>query len=207
LGAILGLSMPRFYTGIIFQMLFFGWLGWFPLASRLSDNISPPPTFTGLYLIDSLIAMQWQTFFDAAWHIFLPAMALGLSTLSQVTRLLRSDIIKERRENYVLAAHTYGLPKNLIIYKYILRNAFTSSLTIIGLAFGFLLGNAFLIETVFAWPGMARYGVDAIIFQDFNAIVGVVVVVGVGFVIINLIVDVLYGYLDPRVRLGAGDSQ
>lgn len=199
--ALFGVSMPRFWVAIVLQIIFVVMLGLFPLSGRLSNGISPPPAVTHLYLVDSLIALEFGTFLDAAKHMILPAFALGLATLAQVMRLIRSDMIDEQRKDYVLAARAYGLPNNLIEYKYMLRNAFTSSLTVIGLAFGFLLGNAFLVEIVFAWPGMARYGVQAILYQDFNAIVGVTIVVGVGFVSANFIVDILYGYLDPRVRL------
>jgi peptide/nickel transport system permease protein len=199
--ALFGVSMPRFWVAIVLQIIFVVSLGLLPLSGRLSDGVAPPPAVTHLYLVDSLIAGQFATFLDAAKHLILPAFALGLATLAQVMRLIRSDMIDEQRKDYVLAARAYGLPNNLIEYKYMLRNAFTSSLTVIGLAFGFLLGNAFLVEIVFAWPGMARYGVQAILYQDFNAIVGVTIVVGVGFVSANFIVDLLYGYLDPRVRL------
>lgn len=202
--ALFGVSMPRFWVAIVLQIIFVVSLGLLPLSGRLSDGVAPPPAVTHLYLIDSLIAGQFGTFVDVVKHLILPAFALGLATLAQVMRLIRSDMIDEQRKDYVLAARAYGLPNNLIEYKYMLRNAFTSSLTIIGLAFGFLLGNAFLVEIVFAWPGMARYGVQAILYQDFNAIVGVTIVVGVGFVSANFIVDMLYGYLDPRVRLEEG---
>lgn len=200
--ALFGVSMPRFWVAIVLQIIFVVTLGLLPLSGRLSDGVEPPPDVTHFYLVDSLLAGQFGTFVDAATHLVLPAFALGLATLAQVMRLIRSDMIDEQRKDYVLAAQAYGLPNNLIEYKYMLRNAFTSSLTVIGLSFGFLLGNAFLVEIVFAWPGMARYGVEAILYQDFNAIIGVVIVVGVGFVSANFIVDLLYGYLDPRVRLG-----
>lgn len=205
IAALLGVSMPRFWVGILLQIYVVVGLGWFYLTGRISDGMAPPHT-TGMYLVDSLIATDWAAFTNAVSHIILPAFALGLATLAQVMRLIRSDMIEQSRKDYVLAARASGLPQNLIYYKYMLRNAFTSSLTIIGLAFGFLLGNAFLIETVFAWPGMARYGVQAILYQDFNAIVGVVIVVGVAYVFANLIVDILYGYLDPRVRLDHGGN-
>jgi len=201
LTALFGVSMPRFWVAIVLQIIFVVSLGLLPLSGRLSDGVAPPPAVTHLYLVDSLLAGQFATFLDAVKHLILPAFALGLATLAQVMRLIRSDMIDEQRKDYVLAARAYGLPNNLIEYKYMLRNAFTSSLTVIGLAFGFLLGNAFLVEIVFAWPGMARYGVEAILYQDFNAIVGVTIVVGVGFVSANFVVDLLYGYLDPRVRL------
>lgn len=200
--ALFGVSMPRFWVAILLQIVMVAWLGWFPLLGRLSDGVVPPPDYTGMYLVDSLLAWQPQVFLDAAWHIALPGFALGLGTLAQVTRLIRSEIIEEARSDYVLAANAYGLPQNLINYKYMLKNAFTSSLTIIGLAFGFLLGGSFLIEIVFSWPGMARYGARAILFGDMNAIVGVTLIVGFGFVTANLIVDMLYGYIDPRIQYG-----
>jgi len=199
--ALFGVSMPRFWVAIVLQIIFVVTLGLLPLSGRLSDGVAPPPAVTHLYLVDSLIAGQFGTFVDAVKHLILPVFALGLATLAQVMRLIRSDMIDEQRKDYVLAAQAYGLPNNLIEYKYMLRNAFTSSLTVVGLSFGFLLGNAFLVEIVFAWPGMARYGVNAILYQDFNAIVGVTIVVGVGFVTANFVVDLLYGYLDPRVRM------
>ncbi|ELZ90426.1 MULTISPECIES: ABC transporter permease [Haloferax] len=202
--ALFGVSMPRFWVAIVLQIVFVVSLGLLPLSGRLSDGVAPPPAVTRLYLVDSLIAGQFGTFVDAATHLLLPTVALGLATLAQVMRLIRSDMIDEQRKDYVLAARAYGLPNTLIEYKYMLQNAFTSSLTVVGLAFGFLLGNAFLVEIVFAWPGMARYGVQAILYQDFNAIVGVTIVVGIGFVTANFVVDLLYGYLDPRVRLEEG---
>ena len=202
---LFGVSMPRFWVAILLQVVLVGVLGWFPLIGRLSDSVTPPPAVTHLYLVDSLLAGQPGVFADAAMHLALPAAALGLATLAQVTRLIRSGMIEEQREDYVMAANAYGLPRNLIQYKYMLKNAFTSSLTIIGLSFGFLMGNAFLVEIIFSWPGMARYGVRAILFRDFNAIVGVVLFVGFMFVTANMIVDVLYAYLDPRVRI-SGDA-
>lgn len=200
--ALVGVSMPRFWIAIMLQVVFVVTLGIFPLTGRLSPGTPEPMAITHLYLVDSLLTGNIATFVDAAKHILLPALALGLSTFAQVTRLIRSEIIEESREDYVMAAKAWGLPNNLIVYKYMLKNAFASSLTIIGLAFGFLIGNAFLVELVFDWPGMARYGVNAILTQDMNAIVGVVVVTGAAFALSNLVTDVLYGVLDPRIRTG-----
>jgi peptide/nickel transport system permease protein len=200
--SLIGVSMPSFWIAILLQVIFGALLNWLPLVGRLSDSTAPPPAVTQFYLIDSLIAGQWATFVDAFQHLLLPATALSLGTLATVTRLIRSDMIEEQQQDYVRAAQAYGLPQNLIQYKYILKNAFTSTLTIIGLSLGFLIGNAFLVEIVFAWPGMARYGVDAIIFQDFNAVIGVVMIVGLSFVVVNILVDLLYGYLDPRIVQG-----
>jgi len=110
-------------------------------------------------------------------------------------------MIEQLRRDYTLVTRLMGIPENMNIYKYMLKNSFTSTLTIIGLAFGHLLGNAFIVEKVFNWPGMARYGVNAVLRKDFNAIIGVTIVVGLGFLIINFFVDLLYSYLDPKMRL------
>lgn len=199
--ALFGVSMPSFWVAILLQVIFAGFLGLFPLTGRLSRGVEAPPELTNLYMVDSLLYGQFDVFLDAAHHLVLPALALSFGTLATVSRLIRSDMIEEGRKDYTTAARAYGLPENLISYKYMLKNAFTSSLTILGLAFAFLLGNAFLVEIVFGWPGMARYGVQAITFLDFNAIIGVVMIVGVAFVLVNLIVDLLYGWLDPRVAM------
>jgi peptide/nickel transport system permease protein len=197
--ALFGVSMPSFWVAIVLQVVFATVLNWFPIQGRLSDGVAPPPEMTHLYLVDSLLAGQWNTFLNAAHHLMLPALALSLGTVAQVTRLIRSDMIEEQRSDYVQAATAYGLPRNLTQYKYMLKNAFTNTLTVIGLAFGFLMGNAFLVEIVFSWPGFAKYGVNAITFQDTNGITGVVMVVGIIFVFVNVFVDILYGYLDPRI--------
>jgi peptide/nickel transport system permease protein len=199
--AFLGVSMPRFWIAILFQIVFVAWLGLLPLEGRLSAGVTPPPNLTGFYLIDSLVYGQIATFVDALQHIALPAVALGLSSLARIARYIRSDAVEELRKEYVLASQSYGLPRSLIEYKYVLKNAFSSALTIIGLDFGFLVGNAFLVEIVFVWPGMAKYGVNAILFSDTNAIIGITMVIGVTYVITNLVVDVLYGYLDPRIMM------
>jgi peptide/nickel transport system permease protein len=200
--ALFGVSMPRFWIAIMLQVILVVNLDLFPLTGRLSNSIQEPATITHLFLVDSLLTMNFEAFVDALRHIILPAFALGLATFAQVTRLIRSEIIEESRKDYVTAAKAWGLPENILVYKYMLKNAFASSLTIIGLSFGFLMGNAFLVELVFNWPGMARYGVQSILAQDMNAIVGVVVVTGFAFAVANLITDVLYGVLDPRIRSG-----
>jgi len=197
--AFLGVSMPRFWIAILLQILFVASLGILPLTGRISTT--PPPSVTGFYLIDSLVAGQIDTFFNAASHIILPATALGLSSMARYARYIRSDFAEEKNKDHVMAAQAYGLPQNLIEYKYILKNSFSSAVTIIGLDFGFLVGNAFLVEIVFDWPGMARYGVEALLFSDTNAIIGVTIVVGIIYIGANLIVDLLYGFLDPRITM------
>ncbi|MBO8140650.1 MAG: ABC transporter permease [Firmicutes bacterium] len=201
--ALSGVALPRFWLGLLLQLIFAFYLGWLPTIGRAA---SPPESVTGLYLLDSILTGDWPAFWDSLRHILLPAFTLSLATLGQIMRLVRASMIEQMRRDYIMAARAYGLPANLITAKHMLKNAFTSALTIIGLTYGFLLGNAFLVEAVFAWPGMAQYGVQAIIYKDFNAIVAVTMVVGVAYVLANLVIDLLYGYLDPRIKYG-GESR
>lgn len=199
--AFAGVSLPRFWIGIMFQIVFAYSLGLLPLAGRIGIGSEPPTHITGLYLIDSLINLNFKAFTDSSIHIVLPAITLSLSPLAQTTRLIRASMIEQLNKDYTIVSRIIGIPENLNTYKYMLRNAFTSSLTVIGLTFGWMLGNAFIVEQVFAWPGMARYGVNSVLRNDFNAIIGVVLVIGLGYLLINFLVDLLYGYLDPRIRL------
>lgn len=199
--ALAGVALPRFWLAILMQLAFAYHLGLLPTIGR---GPAPPVQITGLYLLDSLLVLNFRAFAVSARHIAMPAVALSVGTLAQIMRLIRASMIDEVRRDYALAARSYGLPANLIIYKYLLKNAFTATLTIIGLSYGFLLGNAFLVEYVFAWPGLAFYGVDALLFKDFNGVIAVTLVVGMAYAVVNLVVDILYGYIDPRVRYGEG---
>lgn len=173
---------------------------WFSLLPVVGRGEIAPTTITGLRLLDSLITLNFDAFITSVKHIILPSIALSIATTAQIMRLTRSNMLNQLNKDYILAARSYGLPKGMIVYKYMLKNAFASTLTIIGLSFGALLGNAFLVEAVFGWPGMAQYGVQGVIYKDYNAIVGVTLVIGVAFAVANLIVDVLYGILDPRIK-------
>lgn len=195
--ALSGVSVPRFFLGIMLQIIFAYWLSILPIVGR--GDIEPT-IITGFRIMDSLLTLNFPALWSSIQHIILPSVALAVGTQAQIMRLTRSNMINQMKKDYVLAAKSYGMPKIMIVYKYMLKNAFTSTLTIIGLSYGYLIGNAFLVEAVFAWPGMAQYGVQAVIFKDFNAIVGVTLVIGVVFLITNLIIDILYGYLDPRIK-------
>ncbi len=197
--AFSGVSFPRFWIGIMFQLIFAYALSLLPLTGRISEN--PPIHITGFYVLDSILTLNFSALEDSLIHLMLPVFTLSLSPIAQITRLIRANMIEQMRKDYTLALRVNGLPENLNIYKYMLKNAFTSTLTIIGLLFGWLLGNAFVVETVFAWPGMARYGINSVIRKDFNAVVGVTLIVGITYVIINFIVDILYRYLDPRIGI------
>jgi peptide/nickel transport system permease protein len=195
-------SLPAFWAGILLQLVFAFQLDLLPATGRLGDIAYVPQEVTGLLLVDSLLALNFEAFASAAKHLVLPAVTLALAPIADIARMTRSSFIEEYNHDYVEGLRTHGLPGKLVAYKYVLRKSFAATLTIIGLDYGFLLGSAFLVEIVFSWPGMASYGVQAILQTDINAIVGVTLVIGVGFLFANFVVDVLYGVFDPRVRFG-----
>jgi peptide/nickel transport system permease protein len=195
--SLIGVSLERAWVAVLLQLVIAVSLG-FPIISRISG--SPPPPITNFYLIDSLLAGDLAKFFDAASHILLPAFALSLGALAQIARIVRSRMIEEHSQDYVRAAYSQGLRPSVITFKYMLRNSLPTVLTVIGLSYGSMLGNAFLIENVFGWPGLGLYGVQAISNNDLPSIAGVSLILGIVFVSINTLIDILYGYIDPRVR-------
>jgi len=197
--AFLGVSFPRFWTGIMLMLLLSYVLNILPVAGRISG--APPKHLTGLYLLDSILTGNLRAFWDSFLHILLPAFSLGIASMAQFARLVRARMVEELTKDYTLVIKAVGMPQNLNVMKYMFKNAFSATMTTIGLSFGWMLGNAFVIEKVFAWPGMARYGIDAILVNDFNAVVGVTLIVGIAFLVINLLLDIGYRKLDPRIAL------
>jgi len=197
--ALSGVSLPQFWVALVIQLIFGYFLAFLPLTGRISG--SPPPHITGMYLIDSILTGKFITFKDSFLHIISPAVVLSLSPLANITRLVRASMIDELSKDYALVSRATGMPSTIINYKYALRNAFSSALTMIGFLIPLMIGSAFVVETVFAWPGIARFGADSIINNDFNGVVGVALVIGVAFVFVNIVVDMLYAMLDPRIRL------
>jgi peptide/nickel transport system permease protein len=201
--SLVGVVTPSFVWAIFLILIFAYYLQVLPVNGRLSQGVAPPPAVTHLYLVDAALAGQWATFRDAFTHIVLPGTALSLASIGQTARIMRANIGESYERTYVEFARAYGLSERRIATKYALRPALIPTLTILGLDIAIKFGSAFLVETVFAWPGMARYGVRVILFKDLNAIVGVVVVIGFIFILINLIVDLIVALVDPRIRLGA----
>ncbi len=202
LGALLGVVTPSFVWAVLLMLVFASTLGWLPIEGRLGERVAPPPGVTGLYLVDSVLAGQWHTFGDALAHIILPAIALAMASIGQTTRLTRANVAEAYAQPYIEMARAYGFSERRIAYRYALRPALIPTLTIIGLDIGAKLGSAFLVETVFGWPGMARYGVQTILHKDLNGIVGTVLVIAAFFLVINVMVDVGVSLLDPRIRHG-----
>lgn len=202
--ALLGVVAPSFVWAILLVLAFSYSLDLMPVIGRISEDFSAPPRVTGLFSIDAALAGDMRLLKNVAWHLVLPGFALALSGIGQAARLTRSNMSESYARDYIGLARAYGFHSGEIAWKYALRPAMIPTLTILGLDFAAKLGNAFLVETVFAWPGMARYGVNAIINKDLNAIIGTVLVIGLGFVVINLIIDMIVLILDPRIRYRAG---
>lgn len=200
--SLLGVVTPSFVWAIFLMLIFAHFLGVLPVAGRLTPGLEPPPGITGLYLIDSLLTGRWATFADALLHIILPGTALALAGIGQAARLTRANVAEAYDRQYIEQARAYGYSEMTIARKYVLRPALIPTLTILGLDIAVKLGNAFLVETVFAWPGMARYGVQTILHKDLNGIVGTVLVIAAFFLVINITIDVIVAYLEPRIRLG-----
>ncbi|NOZ31721.1 MAG: ABC transporter permease [Alphaproteobacteria bacterium] len=197
--SLLGVSAPSFVWAVILMMTFAFILPVFPIAGRISDSYTIPVA-SGFLFIDTLLAGNLRAFANAGWHIILPAFALALSGIGQAARLTRANMVETYDKPYIEMARSYGFPEKRIANRYAFRPSLIPSLTIIGLDFAAMLGNAFLVEAVFAWPGLSRYGVAVILRKDLNAIVGTVLIISAAFLIVNIIVDVLIAIINPRIR-------
>ena len=198
--ALLGLSMPVFWLGIMLILVFSYWFGWFPISGRLDIYLAPPPRVTGLYIVDSMLSGNMETLKSSVKHLVLPAIALGTSSAAVISRMTRSSMLEVLGQDYIVAARSKGLAERVVIYKHALRNALIPTITIVGLQTGALLGGAVLTETVFSWPGMGRRSVEAIYQRDFPIVQGFILFAAFIFVLVNLLVDLVYAYLDPRIR-------
>ncbi len=198
--AILGVSIPIFWLALLLQLLFYRELHWFPAAGRLSVQFSAPPTVTGMYLVDTLLARDWGAFRSALQHIILPAVTLAVANVAVITRITRSSLLEVLSADYVRTARAKGLAEWRVLGRHALKNAMVPVVTIIGLQLGALIAWVFLVETIFSWPGIGSYMVRAIMDSDFNAVMGVTLVTSFIYVVINLLVDLSYLLLDPRIR-------
>jgi peptide/nickel transport system permease protein len=199
--AIVSAVMPSFFLALLLQILAGYVLNILPTTGRLSPGIEFEPLYTGMLLIDSLLQGRLDVFGDAARHLLLPSIALGAATMGQIARITRASMIDVSRQDYIEAARAFGIPDRLRMFKYMLRPAFVPPLTVMGLEFASLIGAAFVVELIFSLDGMAAYGIRAILQKDLNAVMGVVMISGVFFVGVNLVIDLLVGIVDPRVRI------
>lgn len=201
--AYLGVVTPAFVFAILF-MLLFGYV-WqiLPATGRLSPGVAMPPLITGMVTVDSLITGNLTALWDALKHLILPALALAMGGMGQEARITRSAMTDNLNKDYIALETSQGIPRQAIIGKYLLKPSLIPTVSIMGLDFASLFANAFLVELIFNWAGFSRYGITAILRKDLNAIAAVVLILGVVFIAVNIIADLIVSYLDPRIRLGA----
>lgn len=197
--ALVGVSMPIFWLGILLIILFSGTLHLLPSGGRI-DPLLQPAGGTGFYLIDTLTSGNIEGFIDALRHLILPALALGMYSMAIIARMTRSSMLETLNQDYIRTARAKGVKESRVIFHHGLRNAMIPVTTVIGLQLGSLLGGAVLTETVFSWPGIGSYTVQCILKSDFPVVQGVVLLIACIFVLINLVVDIIYAFLDPRIK-------
>ncbi len=199
IGSLIGVSMPIFWLGLMEIMLFAVFLGWFPIGGRLSHDIELE-TVTNFFLIDSIITGNGAALVDALKHLAMPALALATIPMAIVARMTRSSMLDVLNADYIRTAHAKGLRERVVLFRHALKNAFLPVVTIIGLQTGILLAGAILTETIFAWPGIGKWVYDAILGRDYPVVQGGTLLIALVFVFVNLLVDMSYAYLDPRIH-------
>lgn len=204
--ALIGVSLPIFWLGLILLNMFYLQLSWFPRGDRISIEFASGlpdgiDTVTGFYVIDAILMGNVEILENVLWHLFLPAITLSFASIAILTRIMRSSMLETLNLDYVKTARSKGLPENVVIKKHARRNALIPFITTTGLVIGGLLTGAVLTETIFNWPGLGRWSTSAITSNDIAAIMGFTLLAAIIIVIINLIVDIVYAYLDPRVIL------
>lgn len=197
--ALFGISMPVFWLGIMLMMIFGVFLGWLPIGGRI-DLLLPFQSITGFMVIDSIITLNGAALISVLQHLILPAIALGTIPMAIIARTTRSSMLEILRQDFIRTERAKGLSERKVIYKHAIRNAMVPVVTVIGLNFGLLLSGAILTETVFSWPGVGRLVVDAVYARDYPLVIGCILVFALVFVIVNLITDLLYTYIDPRIH-------
>jgi peptide/nickel transport system permease protein len=199
----MGVVTPSFVFAILFILLF-GWiLHLFPVIGRLSEQIHAPPLVTGLMTVDSLLAGRLDAFVDALHHLVLPALALAMGSIAQESRITRSSMADNLGKDYITSARALGVSDRVVMGRLLLKPSLIPTVSILGLDIASLFSIAFLVELIFNWPGLARYGLSAMLHKDLNAISAVVLVLGAVFAFVNIVVDLIVAGLDPRIRLNA----
>ncbi|MBM7856068.1 peptide/nickel transport system permease protein [Desulfohalotomaculum tongense] len=199
IGALLGVSMPIFWLGLMMIIIFSLTLHWLPVNGRIDIGMEPVH-ITGLYVLDSILTQDWESLKSALKHLVMPATALASYSMAIIARMTRSTMLEIIRQDYIRTARAKGLKETVVTYKHALRNALIPVITVIGLQMGVLMGGAVLTETVFSWPGIGGRLVDAIMASDYPMVQGTVIFTATVFVVVNLVVDLLYAWLDPRIK-------
>jgi peptide/nickel transport system permease protein len=200
--ATAGVSLPTFFTGLLLAYVFYFLLGIAPSPlGRLDVVYSPPPHVTGLYMVDSLLAGDFELFRAAASQLLLPSITLGLFVMAPIMRMTRASMLGVLSSDFIRTARASGLPRAKVLNTYALRNALLPVVTTLGMVFSFLLGSNVLVEKVFAWPGIGSYVIEALVASDYAPVQGFVLTMALVYVAVNLAIDLLYGAIDPRVSL------
>lgn len=197
--SLLGVSMPIFWLGLMLIVFFSVQLHWLPVSGRITIGMEPQHV-TGFYILDSIITGNTEALVDSLKHLILPAVALGSYSTAIIARMTRSTMLEIIEQDYIRTARAKGIFEKAVILSHALRNALIPIATVIGLQLGSLLGGAVLTETVFSWPGIGSYTIDSILKADYPVVQGAVMMMAIIFVLVNLFVDVLYGFLDPRIK-------
>jgi peptide/nickel transport system permease protein len=203
--SIAGVSVPAFWLALLLQLVFFLWLGWFPLGGRIAQTLAfthPITPITGFNLLDSALTGNWAAFRDVAWHLVLPVVVLSTFPISLVVRMTRASMLEILLEPYIAAARAAGVSETQVLFKFALKNAIVPTLTVLGLVFAFSVTGAVLVETIFLWPGVGSYMLDAILNNDVPVLFAVTLVVTLIYIVINFTIDLVQAILDPRVRVG-----
>ena len=202
--SLVGVSLPSFWLALLLQIIFYRQLGWFPITGRLDTTLRfthPIEQITGFFLLDSLLTGNWVAFKDVAWHIVLPAATLAAYPMGLVARMTRATMLEVLSQDYIRTARAYGVRELFITGVYALKNALGPTLTVVGLSLAYALTGTFFVELIFNWPGLGTFTVHSLLKVDYPAIMGVTLFAAVGYVTINLIVDLLQAWIDPRVTL------
>jgi peptide/nickel transport system permease protein len=202
--SIVGVSMPAFFLGLLLQIIFFRNLEWLPLIGRLDADmrfVSPVTEITRFIVLDSLLTRNWVALKDALLHLILPAFTLAAYPIGLIARMTRATMLEVLEQDYIRTARAYGIRDSVITYLYALKNAISPTLTVIGLTFAFALTGTFFVEIIFTWPGLGLFTTRSLLNLDYPAIMGMTLLGAAGYVIINLVVDVVQSWVDPRVSL------
>lgn len=199
--SLAGVSVPTFWLSLVCLYVFFFQLGWSPGVGRLPPGGAAPMPLTGLYTIDALLTGNWKVLSNALAHLALPAMVLAVYTIGAITRFTRAAMLEAFQQDFVRAARAKGMPERVVVLRHVLRPALAAIITVSGMAFGRMLGGAVLVESVFSWPGLGEYAYRSALALDLRAIMGVSLVIAAVYILVNLLVDILYAVVDPRIRL------
>jgi peptide/nickel transport system permease protein len=197
--SLLGVGMPVFWAGLIFQLLFYGKLDILPLSGRLSTLVVPPPPVTRMYTVDAVIAGQWDVLRDALLHLVLPAFTLAIARVASVARITHASMVTVMRRDYIRTARAKGLAERSVLTRHALKNALLPTVTTIGLQIGWLLGGTILVENIYNWGGIGTYAWIGIFRLDIPVIMGITLITTLTFMVVNLLTDIAYVFLNPRI--------